>query len=70
MLKKDEISASAPPAAGVAGSGEQPRTSGRRERAKAVKYAKAPSLTEEETDAPMTNKEKRRSKDDWSLPGK
>jgi hypothetical protein len=72
LLKKDEAPAPAP-AAAAAGSGEQPRTSGRRERAKAVKFVKPPALAEDEeapAAAPMTKQEKRRSKDDWSLPGK
>ena len=58
-------------AGGGLGSGSaspEPRTSGRRERAKAVKFGKPPSLEDGQDQPPMTKAEKRRSKDDWSVP--
>jgi hypothetical protein len=68
LIKKDASGATKieeKPEAG-AGAGEA-RGSGRRERAKAMKFVKPPSLGDSTEGAEMSKKEKRRSKDDWSI---
>lgn len=60
---------------GGAAAGEGPRTSGRRERARAVKFGAPPPLEESGSAAAaapgeggdVSKKEKRRSRDDWSV---
>ena len=74
---KKEGTAAAPAAAAPAGASEETspgsrRSSGRRERAKAVKFGKPPTLGESVTaeEPQMSKAEKRKSKDDFDIKGK
>jgi hypothetical protein len=74
---KKEGAAAAPASAAPAGATEElspgsKRSSGRRERAKAVKFGKPPTLGEGSGEEPaeLSKKEKRKSKDDFDIKGK